>query len=184
MTENEEVDRLKRRLNWEGAGPLAELSNRAMDAADGKRTSVRKLGAGDGGGPAADQPVDCFPNWLCRRPLGAASCEALIFSSWPSMRRSCGCAPWWRVRAAARRLVRSPSSSRWPSWHSRRSPDGRDCGCASRPFRPLSFCSVSISSSLRSSVCWLRAHRPGMPSGKRCGCVSRLWMPHGDRFSR
>jgi hypothetical protein len=32
MTKVEEVDRLKRRLNWEGAGPLAELSNRAMDA--------------------------------------------------------------------------------------------------------------------------------------------------------
>ena len=32
MTENEEVDRLKRRLNWEGAGPLAELSNRTIDA--------------------------------------------------------------------------------------------------------------------------------------------------------
>ena len=32
MAENEEIDRLKRRLNWEGAGPLAELSNRTMDA--------------------------------------------------------------------------------------------------------------------------------------------------------
>ena len=32
MIENEEVDRLKRRLKWEGAGPLAELSNRTMDA--------------------------------------------------------------------------------------------------------------------------------------------------------
>lgn len=32
MTENEEVDRLKRRLQWEGAGPTAELSNRAIDA--------------------------------------------------------------------------------------------------------------------------------------------------------
>ena len=32
MIENEEVDRLKRRLNWEGAGPLAELSNRTVDA--------------------------------------------------------------------------------------------------------------------------------------------------------
>ena len=32
MAENEEIDRLKRRLNWEGAGPLAELSNRATDA--------------------------------------------------------------------------------------------------------------------------------------------------------
>ena len=32
MTENEEIDRLKRRLNWEGAGPLADLSNQAMDA--------------------------------------------------------------------------------------------------------------------------------------------------------
>jgi len=32
MIENEEVDRLKRRLQWEGAGPIAELSNRAIDA--------------------------------------------------------------------------------------------------------------------------------------------------------
>ena len=29
MAENEEIDRLKRRLSWEGAGPLADLSNRA-----------------------------------------------------------------------------------------------------------------------------------------------------------
>ena len=93
MAENEEIDRLKRRLSWEGAGPLAELSNRATDALTARGRSVRKLGARDGRGPAADQPVDCFPNWLCRRPLGAASCEALIFSSWPSTRRSCGCGP-------------------------------------------------------------------------------------------
>lgn len=32
MTEIEEVDRLKRRLHREGAGPLAELSNQAIDA--------------------------------------------------------------------------------------------------------------------------------------------------------
>jgi hypothetical protein len=32
MAEYEEVDRLKRRLNWEGGGPLAEVSNRAMNA--------------------------------------------------------------------------------------------------------------------------------------------------------
>jgi hypothetical protein len=32
MAETEEVDRLKRRLHWEGAELLAELSNRAMDA--------------------------------------------------------------------------------------------------------------------------------------------------------
>ena len=32
MAENEEIDRLKRRLNWEGAAPLADLSNRATDA--------------------------------------------------------------------------------------------------------------------------------------------------------
>ena len=32
MAENEEVDRLKRRLDWEGAGPLAELSNRTISA--------------------------------------------------------------------------------------------------------------------------------------------------------
>ena len=32
MAENEEIDRLKRRLSWEGAGPLAELSNQAADA--------------------------------------------------------------------------------------------------------------------------------------------------------
>ena len=32
MTENEEVDRLRRRLQWEGAGPITKLSNRAMCA--------------------------------------------------------------------------------------------------------------------------------------------------------
>jgi hypothetical protein len=32
MIENEEVDRLKRRLKRQGAGPLSELSNRTMDA--------------------------------------------------------------------------------------------------------------------------------------------------------
>ena len=32
MAESEEIDRLKRRLNWEGAGPLAGLSNRTADA--------------------------------------------------------------------------------------------------------------------------------------------------------
>jgi hypothetical protein len=32
MAEKEEADRLKRRLDWEGAGPLAELSNRATSA--------------------------------------------------------------------------------------------------------------------------------------------------------
>ena len=32
MAENEEIDRLKRRLSWEGAAPLAELSNRTLDA--------------------------------------------------------------------------------------------------------------------------------------------------------
>ena len=31
MIESEEADRLKRRLNWERAGPVAELSNRTMD---------------------------------------------------------------------------------------------------------------------------------------------------------
>jgi hypothetical protein len=31
MAENEQVNRLKRRLRWEGAGPLVELSNRTMD---------------------------------------------------------------------------------------------------------------------------------------------------------
>ena len=33
MAEIEEVDSLKRRRRREGAGPIAELSNRAMDAA-------------------------------------------------------------------------------------------------------------------------------------------------------
>ena len=32
MIENEELDRLKRRLDWEGGGPLAELSGRMTDA--------------------------------------------------------------------------------------------------------------------------------------------------------
>lgn len=31
MVENTDVDRLKRRLTWEGAGPIADLSNRATD---------------------------------------------------------------------------------------------------------------------------------------------------------
>ena len=31
MAENEEIDRLKRRLSWEGAASLADLSNRATD---------------------------------------------------------------------------------------------------------------------------------------------------------
>ena len=151
--------------------------------ADGKRTSVRELGAGDGPGSAADQPLDCFPNWLFHRPVGAASCEALIFSSSPSTRRSCACEPWWRVKDAERRLVRSPLSLRWPSWCSPGWRDGSGCGCRWRPFPPLSSCSVSIWSSAQYSVCWLRAHRPGMPSGKRCGCASKLWMPHGDPSS-
>lgn len=32
MSKTEEVDRLKRQLNWEGGGPLAEPSSRAMNA--------------------------------------------------------------------------------------------------------------------------------------------------------
>jgi hypothetical protein len=32
MAENDEVDRLKRRLNWEGVGPLADLTNQTADA--------------------------------------------------------------------------------------------------------------------------------------------------------
>jgi hypothetical protein len=32
MIESEEIDRLKRRLHWESGGPLAELSNRTIDA--------------------------------------------------------------------------------------------------------------------------------------------------------
>jgi hypothetical protein len=32
MVESEEIDRLKRRLTWEGGGPLVELSNRMTDA--------------------------------------------------------------------------------------------------------------------------------------------------------
>ena len=32
MAESEEIDRLKRRLNWEGAAPLTDLTNRATDA--------------------------------------------------------------------------------------------------------------------------------------------------------
>jgi hypothetical protein len=31
MVEDTEVDRLKRRLTWEGAGPITDLSNRATD---------------------------------------------------------------------------------------------------------------------------------------------------------
>lgn len=32
MVESEQVERLRRRLSWEGIGPLAELSNQAADA--------------------------------------------------------------------------------------------------------------------------------------------------------
>jgi hypothetical protein len=32
MAGKEEIDRLKERLSWDGAGPLAELSVRSMDA--------------------------------------------------------------------------------------------------------------------------------------------------------
>jgi len=32
MGESEQVERLKRRLSWEGMGPVAELSNQATDA--------------------------------------------------------------------------------------------------------------------------------------------------------
>ena len=31
MVENTEIDRLKRRLTWQGAAPIADLSNRATD---------------------------------------------------------------------------------------------------------------------------------------------------------
>jgi hypothetical protein len=43
MAEIEEVDSLKRRLRREGAGPIAELSHRAMDAATARG---REFGAG------------------------------------------------------------------------------------------------------------------------------------------
>jgi hypothetical protein len=36
MNENDEVDRLKRRLSWESAGPLAQLSKLATDAVTAK----------------------------------------------------------------------------------------------------------------------------------------------------
>ena len=32
MPTNEEIDRLRRRLQWEGAGPLTDLSNQAASA--------------------------------------------------------------------------------------------------------------------------------------------------------
>jgi hypothetical protein len=32
MPPNEEIDRLRRRLQWEGAGPLTDLSNQAASA--------------------------------------------------------------------------------------------------------------------------------------------------------
>ena len=32
MPPNEEIDRLRRRLQWEGAGPLTDLSNQAATA--------------------------------------------------------------------------------------------------------------------------------------------------------
>jgi hypothetical protein len=31
MATHEEIDRLKRRLQWEGGGPLMDLSNQALD---------------------------------------------------------------------------------------------------------------------------------------------------------
>ena len=32
MPTNEEIDRLRRRLQWEGAGPLTDLSNQTLSA--------------------------------------------------------------------------------------------------------------------------------------------------------
>ena len=40
MSDNEEVDHLKRRLNWEAPEPLVELSNRASDAATARGQAV------------------------------------------------------------------------------------------------------------------------------------------------
>jgi hypothetical protein len=49
MIENAEVESLKRRLKWEGAGSLAELSNRTMDAitARGHATAIRVRESGE-----------------------------------------------------------------------------------------------------------------------------------------
>ena len=75
---NEEIDRLKARLQWEGAGPLDGSVQSSGGRADRETARVRELGARDGRGPAADQPAAGLPNRLCRRPLGTAPCEALI----------------------------------------------------------------------------------------------------------
>ena len=48
MAENDEVDRLKRQLNREGIGPLADLTNQAADALVARigtfATWVREMG--------------------------------------------------------------------------------------------------------------------------------------------
>ena len=47
MTENAEVDRLKRRLKLGGCGTARGAVQSDYGRPDGKRTSDRKLGAGD-----------------------------------------------------------------------------------------------------------------------------------------
>jgi hypothetical protein len=40
MIENAEVESLKRRLKWEGAGSLVELSNRTLDAITAREHAI------------------------------------------------------------------------------------------------------------------------------------------------
>jgi hypothetical protein len=48
MAEYDEIDRLKRRLNWEGGGPLTDITNQAVDAltvrASEFATWIREIG--------------------------------------------------------------------------------------------------------------------------------------------
>jgi hypothetical protein len=48
MAEDDQVDRLRRRLNWEGVGPLEGLTNQAADALAARvgefATWVREMG--------------------------------------------------------------------------------------------------------------------------------------------
>jgi hypothetical protein len=97
MNENEELDHLKRRLTWEGGGPLAELSSRMTDALTergGELASwVREM--------AMDRPLISL---LMAFQIGAAPCEALIFCL---VRRICG-QRWARAVCQVRDTARFP----------------------------------------------------------------------------
>ena len=89
---HEEIDRLKSRLQWESGGPLAHLADQAVDAIASRAKAlaawVRER--------AEERPLVSllvrFPAGFRRRSMGAAPCEALIFSRSRSTPNCCGCA--------------------------------------------------------------------------------------------